>query len=67
MPPNSVLDPRKHCSRRIDAYGSQPTWRPIFGTLLTKIHTYNTILLHQKIKPSVENVLLRKRSVVVRS
>ena len=67
MPPLSVLDPRKHCSCRIDAYGGQLTRRPFFRTLLTKIHTFNTILLHQKIKPSVKNVLLHKRSVVDRS
>ena len=52
MPPPSVLDPRKHCSgyRRIDAYGGRPILRPIFGTLLTKIHTLNTILLKAKNK-----------------
>ena len=50
--PPSILNPRKHCSRsgRIDAYGGRLTWRPIFGTLLTKIHTFNTILFYQKIK-----------------
>ena len=68
MSPPSVLDPRKHrsCSRRIDAHGGRPTWRPIFGKLLTKIHTFNTILLTPKINPCVENVLLHKRSVVDR-
>ena len=54
MSPLLVLDQRKHCSRRIDVYGGRPTWRPIFGTLLTKIHTGNLILLTQKIKPSIE-------------
>ena len=67
MPPPSVLDPRKRCScsRRIYVYGGQLTWRPIFSTFLTKIRIFNTIL-YQKIKPSVENVLLHKRSVVDR-
>ena len=62
----SVLDPSKHCScsRGIDSYGGRPTRRPIFGTLLTKIHTFNLILRTQKIRPNVENVLQRKRSVV---
>ena len=49
-----VLDLRKHCSRGIDAYVGRPTWRTIFGTLLTKIHTFNLVPLTQKIKPSVE-------------
>ena len=69
MSPPLVLNPRKHysCSRGIDAYIGRPSWRPIFGTLLTKVHTFNLIFLTQKIKPRVENVLLHKRSVVDRS
>ena len=69
MSPPLVLDPRKHysCSRRIDAHGRRRIWRPIFGTLLTKVYACNTVLLTQKIHPSIENVLLHKRSVVDRS
>ena len=50
MSPPLVLNPKKHCSRRIDDYGSRPTWRPIFATLMTKIHTFDTILLTQQMK-----------------
>ena len=64
MSPPSVSHPRKHCSRGIDNYVGRPTWRPIFGTLLTKIHTFNLILRTQKRKPGAENVLLHKRSVM---
>ena len=69
MPPPSVLESRKHCSssHRIDAYGGRPTRLPIFGTFLTEIHTFNSTLLHQKIKPGIKNVLLHKRSVVDQS
>ena len=68
MSPPSVLGPRKHCScsRRIDAHGGRPTWRPIFGSFLTKIHTF-LHSFYQNIYPSVENVLLHKRSVVDQS
>ena len=56
MSTSSILDLRKHCfcSRGIDVYVDRPTWRPIFGTLLTKILTFNLVLLTQEIKPSVE-------------
>ena len=56
LSPPSVLDPRKHCfcTRRIDAHGGRLTWRAIFGTPLTKIHTFYTVLLTQKITPALK-------------
>ena len=52
------------CFCQIDTFGGRPSRRPTFSTLLTEIHIFKTILLCQNIKPSVENVLLHKHSVV---